>query len=109
MTDKEVRLVFAVLRIPYIAWQKYMVGKTVSERDGEKIFDVQDVQRYIRKQKPALFSYKYLVIPQNADPFATPFFERENHFVGGMTVIDQVNLKFTHNGTDWEEIHQDHL
>ncbi|MEL6627450.1 MAG: hypothetical protein AAFQ92_18150 [Bacteroidota bacterium] len=73
------------------------------------MYHIHDVKRYIVQHKPVFYAQKYLFIPHNADPFTMPFFDRENHFVGGVTVIDQVNFKFTQNGTDWEDIHQDHL
>lgn len=41
--------------------------------------------------------------------FATNWFDAENNFVNGMTVINIAAGKYTMNGTTWFDIEQDHL
>lgn len=54
---------------------------------------------------------KYLIIfdNQTQDPFLTKWFEKENNFQEGMTVINLSDKTWTRNGVDWIELEIDHL
>ena len=51
---------------------------------------------------------KYLIIFEG-EVFYTKWFDAENNFVNGMTVIDLEMHIYTMNGEKWFDIQQDHL
>lgn len=51
----------------------------------------------------------YLVTMAGHEPFLTPFFDPENHFIFGMTVCDLTHYKYTIDGKTWQDIQTDHL
>lgn len=51
---------------------------------------------------------QYLII-YAGKAYYTKWFEAENHFVEGMTVIDLVDDKYTTDGKNWIDIEFDHL
>lgn len=52
---------------------------------------------------------RYIVIFEGQPPFYTKFFDAENLFVHGMTVIDMETDKYTHDGVTWLDVQIDHL
>lgn len=52
---------------------------------------------------------RYLILTPNSPPFYTKWFDHDNHWTNGMTVIDFSNNTYTTDGATWEEIEIDHL
>ncbi len=54
---------------------------------------------------------RYLITTKTGAPFLTKWYMPENHFNSGlgMIVYDLIEYKYTTNGTDWQDIEEDHL
>lgn len=52
---------------------------------------------------------QYLIITKLYPPFYTKWFDKENHFVDGMLVIDLFIGSYTTDGENWHTIQMDHL
>lgn len=50
-----------------------------------------------------------LVLYKDETPFKTWFFERENHFREGMTIVNLGKMTYTQDGENWLPIEEDHL
>lgn len=53
--------------------------------------------------------FQYLIIQNDIPPFYTNYYEYDNHYQKGMTVINLLANKYTNNGIDWFNINEDHL
>jgi len=67
-----------------------------------------DTRKESRATKTFLIM-RYLVIFENQPPFYTAFFDAENLFVIGMTVVDILSDKYTVDGVTWLDVKTDHL
>lgn len=52
---------------------------------------------------------RYLILQPGENPFFSDYFDVDNLFFEGLTVIDLKNGLFTTNGKEWKEIETDHL
>lgn len=51
----------------------------------------------------------YLVIPKTGPAFYTNWYDYENNYVEGMTIIDLYAHKISNDGKKWEAIEEDSL
>lgn len=56
-----------------------------------------------------MIAQEYLIVMPDGEVFSTNWFDSENHFVDGSTVIQLSTGKFTRDGEKWEEVEEDHL
>lgn len=52
---------------------------------------------------------RYLIINPDSNVFSTNWFDAENHYEFGSTVINLATGLYTINGKDWYEVEEDHL
>lgn len=52
---------------------------------------------------------RYLIIPHDSEPFLTNNFTYENNYYVGMTVFDLRLYKYTMDGKEWFDLHEDVL
>lgn len=62
-----------------------------------------------KAQAMELINMRYIVFFAGQSPFYTQWFDAENLFVIGMTVIDTETQRYTIDGTNWIEMQIDHL
>jgi hypothetical protein len=52
---------------------------------------------------------RYIIIPPNKKVFMSDWFEKGNHFIDGMLVIDTAKSVYTTDGERWNVMEYDHL
>jgi hypothetical protein len=52
---------------------------------------------------------RYIVIPKEGEPFTTRWFDSENNFIEGSTVIDLSTGHYMNDGKTWKLLNFDHL
>ncbi len=52
---------------------------------------------------------RYIVIPKEGEPFTTEWFDAENNFIEGSTVIDTERYQYMNDGNTWKSLNFDHL